>query len=161
MRQQPSKLPSALVCLCIGLAAPFSAGAAQQAASAPDAGLSMVPQRCFAARRQLVGLENVVVFHNRIVNFRIGDVAVRSELMGSTVLVRYTGENATAIFQPLVIARYNASDARLYHGTLDGAPIVIWEETVENIPRRVGIIGYRGRIMYAICDGTVRAGLRD
>lgn len=121
-----------------------------------DPGLTMIPPRCFDPERRLVPTGRLLVFHNRIVDFRLDGIDVRSELDRGTIKVSYAGDPYIALFHPLDLAGYGGSDARIYHATMDGVPIIVWEETVENIPRRAGLIGYRGRTLYPICYGVVR-----
>jgi hypothetical protein len=132
-------------------------GASAQAAANADPGLTMVPARCFNAQRQEILLADVRIFQNRIVTFSLDGLTLRSEIRRGTVFVKYSDEPQwTVIVEPLAVANYNAADARIYHGTLAGRPIIVWEETVENRARRAGIIEYRGRGMFPLCDGLIR-----
>lgn len=122
----------------------------------------MIPPRCFDSRRQQVATNQIVIFHNRIVTFvmntaNMRGVTLRSEILRGTVYVRYSDEGGTAVFQPQAIANYRATDVRVYHGTMAGRPIVAWEEIAENVPRRAGIIEYRGRGLFPVCDGLIPA----
>jgi len=133
-----------------------------QAEPRPDAGLTMVPARCFNSQRQRVATDHIVIFHNKVVTFTMNtfnmhNVTLRSEIIRGTVYVRYSDEGGVAVFYPLNIANYQASDARVYHGTMAGRPIVVWEEIAENVPRRAGIIEYRGRGLFPVCDGLIPA----
>jgi len=126
-----------------------------------DPGLTMVPGRCFDDNSRQVAIDSLVVMYNRIATFNLDNQPVRSEVRRGTVYVRYPGENGTAFFDPLQVAHYNAEDARVYHGLLDGTPVIVWETTVENIRRRAGILGYRGRGLYSLCSGNVPRELQD
>jgi hypothetical protein len=162
----PSLPFAALAALCLGSAAvaepeesvpPVSSGGASaQAETNGDPGLTMIPARCFDASRAEVPLANITVFHNKIATFPMNSLTLRSEIRGGTVLVTYSDEPAwQAIFQVLNVANYRASDARVYHGTMAGRPILIWEEMVENYGRRAGIVEYRGRALFPVCDGLI------
>lgn len=135
----------------------LSGGASAQAEAYPDPGLTMIPARCFNTDRQEVPTANVTVLHNKVVTFPMNGLTLRSEIQGATVMVKYSNEPQwTAIFEILTVVNYNASDARVYHGTLAGRPILIWEETVENHARRAGIVEYRGRVLSPVCEGVIR-----
>jgi hypothetical protein len=134
-----------------------SGGTSAQAETNADPGLTMVPARCFNAARAEVPIGNITVFYNKIATFPMNNLTLRSEIRQSTVYVTYSDEPAwQAINEVLEIANYHASDARVYHGTMAGRPILIWEETVENYGRRAGILEYRGRGLAPVCDGLIR-----
>jgi len=98
-----------------------------------------------------------MVLHNKVVSFPMNGLTLHSEIQGATVTVKYSNEPEwTAIFEILTIVNYNSSDARVYHGTLAGRPVLIWEETVENRARRGGIVEYRGRGLFPVCEGVIR-----
>ena len=129
---------------------------AAQTTAARDHGLTMVPPRCFDDNRREINIENLVVMYNRIATFSLDNLVVRSELNRGTINVRYAGDNSTSLFNPLEVAHYNADDVRIYHGTLNGHAVVIWETTVINVVKRAGILGYRGHGLYSICNGNIR-----
>jgi len=150
-----SKLPGLTVWAFAALAGVASVSA--QTVEVPrDAGLTMVPTRCHDANDQLVSLDGIQVLRNAIVTFDLNGVAMRSEIRRGAIWVRYGNEAEQSIFEPLYLTHYGATDARAYHGTLGGRPIIIWEELAENHSREAGVLEYRGRTMVPVCRGVIR-----
>lgn len=150
----PVKIPLLILSSALQVVAPDEA---VQLVTGSNIGLDIVPSECRNSDRQRVSTDNIIVFHNKIVGFNIGSATLRSELVGGTVRVRYSDEGGEAVFRITELIRYRASDVRLYHATLSGRPVILWEETVENVSGRAGIIEYRGRGIFPICDGVIRA----
>lgn len=119
-------------------------------------GLDMVPAECSDDNRQRVLTDNLIVLRNKVISFNMGSVTVRSELRGATVYVSHSDGDGVAFFPVTQLIRYRATDVRLYHAILDGRPVILWEETVENVSGRAGLIEYRGRGLFPICDGRIR-----
>jgi hypothetical protein len=118
-------------------------------------GLPMVPTRCSTEQRESVNVENLLVFHNKTIIFNLGKLNLKSEIVGNKVEIIYSDEPGTAIFNIGSIIPYRANDIRLYHGTLENRPVMYWEEVVENVPGRGGVVEYRGRAMFSLCTGLI------
>lgn len=118
-------------------------------------GLPMVPSRCRTEQRESINVENLLVFHNKTISFKLGKITLRSEIVGNKVEVIYSDEPGTALFNISSLIPYRASDIRLYHGTLENRPVMYWEEVVENVPGRGGVVEYRGRAMFSLCTGLI------
>jgi hypothetical protein len=71
------------------------------------------------------------------------------------VFIKYGNESGETFARVTEIIPYQASDVRLYHGILQGSPVLLWEETVENVSGRSGIIEYRGKGIYPLCEGVI------
>lgn len=156
MRFPPSVSRMRLGALVLSLMVP-EVGSAQVVGL--HAGLPMVPVRCRTEQREDVNVGNLLVFYNKIISFSFGNVNLRSEIVGNNVEVIYGDEPGVAIFNIGSLISYRANDIRLYHGTLESRPVLYWEEVVENVPGRGGIVEYRGRAMFSLCTGLInRAG---
>lgn len=150
-----SALTAAALLLSAALQAAPPAGAAAPVTGS-RAGLDMVPAQCRNGDQQTTPTDDILVFRNKLVSFAMGAVTLHSEVRGTAVRVRYSDEGGEAIFEVPGLIRYRARDVRLYHGILAGRPIVIWEEVVENFEGRAGIMEYRGRGLFPVCDGRIR-----
>ncbi|MET1112035.1 MAG: hypothetical protein ABWX67_10970 [Allosphingosinicella sp.] len=118
-------------------------------------GLPMVPTRCKTEQRGNVNVENLLVFYNKTISFGLGSVTLKSKIVGNRVEVIYGDEPGTAIFDIGSLIPYRATDIRLYHGTLENKPVMYWQEVVENVPGRGGVVEYRGRAMFSLCMGLI------
>ena len=118
-------------------------------------GIPMVPSQCRSEGRESMNVDNSIVFYNKVISFNLGSVTIRSGIMGNVVEVIYGEEPGTAIFNIGSIIPYRASDIRLYHGTLDNRPVLFWEEVVENVMGRGGVLEYRGRAIFSLCTGLI------
>lgn len=145
----------ALAILLLGLQTATSAGADAPVVG-DTTGLDFVPAECRNDSRQPVAVDNLIIFHNKVIVFPVNGVTLRSELFRDRVRVRYSDENGEAVFRVPELIRYPVRDVRTYHATLDGRAVVLWEETVENVAGRAGILEYRGRGLFPLCDGLVR-----
>jgi len=158
MRHARSELPPVRI-LVAALSVAFQAASpafALQAITGSSSGLDMVPSECIDASRQSTPIADILVLHNKVVSFSLAGLALRSEISGGTVRVRYGGDDGVALYPVTHLIRYQATDVRLYHALLAGHPVVLWEETVENVPGRAGILEYRGRGLFPVCDGRIR-----
>ena len=118
-------------------------------------GLPMVPTRCMTDQRKSINVENLLVFHNKAISFHLEKLVVRTEIVGNHVESIYSDEPGTSIFNIGAFIPYRANDIRLYHGSLNNKPVLYWEEVVENVPGRAGILEYRGRSIFSVCTGVI------
>ncbi|MEA2998980.1 MAG: hypothetical protein QOK17_813 [Sphingomonadales bacterium] len=119
-------------------------------------GLTMVPSECWTPARQKMSLAGMLVLYNKIMTFEVAKVAVSSRIEGGKLRIKYGDENGETVARITEIIPYQTNDVRLYHAVLDGKPVLLWEETVENVSGRAGIIEYRGKGIYPVCEGVIR-----
>lgn len=119
-------------------------------------GLGMVPAQCADEDKARIPIDEILVFHNKVIKFNLNGTNVISELVGGRVYIKYSDQGGVSFAKVTEIIRYGMTDVRLYHATIASKPVILWEEIVENIPGRAGIIEYRGKGIFPLCDGLIR-----
>jgi hypothetical protein len=120
----------------------------------------MVPEECWTPQRRTVSVVGLMVLYNKVVTFELDHAPVRSRILGGVVFIKYANEGGETFAKITELIPYQAADVRLYHAVLDDRPVLLWEETVENVAGRAGIIEYRGKGLYPLCEGVIRRPIR-
>jgi hypothetical protein len=127
--------------------------------SGDDRNLPMVPVYCRESSNVIVSTTGLLVFYNKIINFSLEGTRIRSEIRGRMLYATRTDAPGTYFYDIPMLLPFAVRDVQVYHAFLNGRPVVIWKETVANMPARAGILEYRGHGLYPLCDGLTARSL--